>query len=53
MTEDDEGGVDVCDQGQGGDEVPEVSYPVMDLHHYHNTIIGYGAIETVMDGLKS
>ena len=31
MAEYDEGGVDACHEGQGGDEVPEVGHSVMNL----------------------
>ena len=52
MAEYDEGGVDACHEGQGGDEVPEVRHSVMNLDNYYHGMVGYGAVETVMNGLK-
>ena len=52
MAEYDEGGVDACHEGQGGDEVPEVRHSVMNLNNYYHGMVGDGAVETVIDGLK-
>ena len=52
MAEYDEGGVDARHEGQGGDEVPEVCHSVMNLDNYYHGMIGYWAVETVMNGLK-
>ena len=52
MAEYDEGGVDACHEGQRGDEVPEVCHSVMNLDNYYHGMVGYGAVETVMNGLK-
>ena len=52
MAEYDEGGLDARHEGQGGDELPEVRHSVMNLDNYYNGMVGYGAVETVMNGLK-